>query len=353
MKRFIFGVLVGLLLAFLISSHTLPLPTLFSNENSQSISVKQLLQPPVPPDQSVNEISCIYGLSIGDSTNVVTKVLGEPDRKEKSAYGYIWWIYNRSLTDYVQVGVKDNRVVTIYSNAPTWTYQRVAVGTPITDVKKLFSLEPVVVFSYDDVKYSFNVSESFDGEKYLIIEDDLAVEIYVDKHANDTVSSIRFSDLQTLLTIGGYSVSMSYYGNPPANKAPVLSQADQESVDRANELQIFDLVNVVRLRNGLPILQWHEQAANVARSHTTDMLEAQFFSHVSPRNGQLSDRFEKAAIPYRLIGENIAYGQRDAIDVHEGWLNSIGHRENVLHETFQLLGVGASKTHYTQNFLTQ
>jgi uncharacterized protein YkwD len=59
----------------------------------------------------------------------------------------------------------------------------------------------------------------------------------------------------------------------------------------------------------------------------------------------------RSGITYKSAGENIAMGQFDAIEAHEGWMNSLGHRENILNKDFTMLGVGAKGEYYTQNFI--
>ncbi|HHY60717.1 MAG TPA: hypothetical protein GX504_08870, partial [Clostridia bacterium] len=107
-----------------------------------------------------------------------------------------------------------------------------------------------------------------------------------------------------------------------------------------------------RVQRGLPALEWNEEAAAVARDHSRDMRQTNFFSHNSPNTGTMADRLKKAGINYRAAGENIAFGQADAIHAHEGWMNSQGHRQNILNPEFKTLGVGVAGKYYTQNFVT-
>jgi uncharacterized protein YkwD len=66
----------------------------------------------------------------------------------------------------------------------------------------------------------------------------------------------------------------------------------------------------------------------------------------------VSDRFLSRDVPFRLAGENIAAKYIDGVASVEGWLNSEGHRHNLLHEEFTHLGVGVFQDYYTQNFMT-
>ena len=81
------------------------------------------------------------------------------------------------------------------------------------------------------------------------------------------------------------------------------------------------------------------------------MHDEQYFDHVSPVKGNLADRFNTGEVPFAMAGENIALKYVDGIAATEGWLNSEGHRVNLLHEEFTFLGVGVYEDYYTQNFL--
>jgi uncharacterized protein YkwD len=77
----------------------------------------------------------------------------------------------------------------------------------------------------------------------------------------------------------------------------------------------------------------------------------QYFDHVSPTKGGLAERLAQGNVSYLLAGENIAAKYIDGIAAIEGWLNSEGHRETLLHEEYNYLGVGVYEKYYTQNFV--
>lgn len=162
------------------------------------------------------------------------------------------------------------------------------------------------------------------------------------------------TDLETFLHSDlNYSAKITYSGTKKLPEKPQLSKAQQEAVTTAFERQIFDLANSTRVQRGLPPLEWNEKAAAVARSHSKDMLHTNFFSHTSPNTGNMADRLQQAGIKYRTAGKNIAHGQSDSINAHEGWMNSPGHRQNILNEDFKTLGVGVAGKYYTQVFVTE
>lgn len=122
-------------------------------------------------------------------------------------------------------------------------------------------------------------------------------------------------------------------------KAPAKTSSVQEI-----ERQVVILVNQVRKQNGLNELTLNEELSNVARIKAKDMAENNYFSHTSPTYGSPFDMIKQFGIGYRTAGENIAMGQTTAQKVFDGWMNSEGHRANILNPSFTQIGVG-----YTSN----
>ncbi|MGJ5893240.1 CAP domain-containing protein [Streptomyces niveiscabiei] len=121
------------------------------------------------------------------------------------------------------------------------------------------------------------------------------------------------------------------------------------------EAEVLELTNRERVRAGLGPLAPDGPLARAARAYCVDMAARAFYSHTSPEGTQPWDRAKAAGSAKRSIGENIACGQRSAAEVVEGWMNSPGHRANILKADFTHLGVGfagggPAGTYWTQLF---
>ena len=117
---------------------------------------------------------------------------------------------------------------------------------------------------------------------------------------------------------------------------------------------VLDLVNVERQNAGLAPLAWHDEAAEVAFAHSVDMDVRGYFEHTNPDGQQPWDRLSAAGVGWSTAGENIAMGYPTPESVMEAWMNSPGHRENILRESFTHLGVGVhdnGSIWWTQAFL--
>lgn len=124
----------------------------------------------------------------------------------------------------------------------------------------------------------------------------------------------------------------------------------------SHEQQVFDLVNKERASRGLALLKLNSELSRVARIKSQDMIDKKYFSHTSPTYGSPFDMMQQFGFKFSAAGENIAYGQKSAAEVMNSWMNSAGHRANILSEAYTTIGVGVAKTasgtlYWTQEFM--
>lgn len=130
-----------------------------------------------------------------------------------------------------------------------------------------------------------------------------------------------------------------------------LSSATAARVDKA----IVCRVNEERKRNGRKALKVNKSLAKAARAHTSDMAKRGYFDHVSPDGRNPSDRAKKAGYKNGFVGENIGAGPMTANGVMKLWMNSSGHKKNILSKSYKSIGVsgllgGKYGSLYTQVF---
>jgi len=119
------------------------------------------------------------------------------------------------------------------------------------------------------------------------------------------------------------------------------------------ERRVVELVNAERAEAGLAALKINEKLSSVAREKSSDMQRNGYFSHTSPTYGSPFDMLRKFGISYNTAGENIAMGYSSPEAVVNGWMNSAGHRANILSSAFTEIGVGhvANGNYWTQLFI--
>lgn len=119
------------------------------------------------------------------------------------------------------------------------------------------------------------------------------------------------------------------------------------------EQEVIRLVNEIRAENGLKALTYDWELSRVARYKSQDMKDNGYFSHTSPVYGTPFQMIKNFGISYRSAGENIAKGYSTPQAVVNGWMNSSGHRANILNANYTHIGVGyvASGNYWTQMFI--
>ncbi|MCP8615972.1 CAP domain-containing protein [Salirhabdus salicampi] len=119
------------------------------------------------------------------------------------------------------------------------------------------------------------------------------------------------------------------------------------------ERRVVELTNEERRNNGLSELKIDTQLSGIARTKSEDMQANNYFSHTSPTYGSPFDMIRDNGVDYQSAAENIAQGQQSPEEVVQSWMNSEGHRKNILTEEFTHIGVGheTEGNHWTQMFI--
>lgn len=133
----------------------------------------------------------------------------------------------------------------------------------------------------------------------------------------------------------------------------VLDIPQENSSVIAFENEVIRLVNEVRAEHGLQALTANWELSRVARYKSQDMADNRYFSHTSPTYGSPFQMIKNFGLSYRTAGENIAYGQSTPQAVVSAWMNSSGHRANILNSSYTQIGVGyvANGHYWTQMFI--
>ncbi|MGA9288649.1 MAG: CAP domain-containing protein [Anaerobacillus sp.] len=114
----------------------------------------------------------------------------------------------------------------------------------------------------------------------------------------------------------------------------------QESGLSEFEQQVVNLTNEERAKAGLPALEVDTELSKVAQAKSEDMRDNNYFAHNSPTYGSPFDMMNQFGVDYQSAGENIAKGQQTPEEVVNAWMNSEGHRKNIMNGSFTHIGVG-------------
>lgn len=257
---------------------------------------------------------------IGMTTASLYKKYGAPQRTEPSEYGFTWCVYSRDYKNYFMAGVRSGKVVAVYDTARTLSY-----GGSF----KLGSAKAAV-----RAKMGKPVSFVRSGNKIAILPNANQMDMF--PAGNCYV--IAFYD-----TLKGNRVtSVMVLPKADENRAMTGKQALSAQLVAAYQRISADLVNAARAKNGLRTLKTDAKDARLALSRSTDMRNRNYFSHYTPENKSPADLARKMGIRFTSLGENIAYGNNNAVFAHEAFMNSSAHRSNVLKSSYTKMGAGAA-----------
>ncbi len=194
------------------------------------------------------------------------------------------------------------------------------------------------------------------------IMDKLQTIAYTKTCNNSTAKNTNYSYIQSALNSffkSGSSAAKPAASKPSASKPATQKPASTPAVSgdyAAFQKRVVELVNAERAKNGLKPLTMNAQVNKTATLKSQDMAKLGYFDHNSPTYGSPFDMMKKYGISYRTAGENIAMGQTTPEQVMKGWMNSPGHRANILKASFTQIGVGVAKNssgrlYWTQQFI--
>lgn len=270
------------------------------NDNTKTVSIT------TQQNDNLEKIELSLGdkkVYTGEWVSNLKRDFGEPDRIEKSIYNLDWYIYNHDYSEFIMVAVKDEIVVGYYTNT------------------KGFVLN-------DKIRYDANYTDEENDEQIIV---------YKDSNNEDKIYAILV-------------VLLPYQYEQADNSQMFLDVQAKEC---------FDILNTFRTNYGMPILEWDDLLVQSAEAHCIDMAENGYFAHNSLDGTTHKDRILATGIKDTIAwGENLVAGKVFAVDTFHLWVNSLGHRVNMLRENFTHVGIssiykdGSIYTYYSgQNFV--
>jgi uncharacterized protein YkwD len=299
----------------------------------QNQDVAEKPQLAAPSEQSFS----IHNVELGDDRSEVEQQAGPAKRSSLNEYGVEWATYHEDYQNFFMAAYDEqNKVVGLYTNQDLLTSTNEITFKDSRESVLKMTNEPLESIQKGFVSYQIQNNQEYDT--FLI--DNNYVTIFYDKHDDNSVTAIQIIS-----------------GELEQNRRKFFTDESPE-LKEGFEYQLFDLTNAARVNHGLSVLSWDEAVRETARGHSVDMADNNYFSHTNLEGQSPFDRMTADGISYRMAGENLAMGQLSSIFAHEGLMNSLGHRENILQADFKSLAVGVafnaeSRPYYTENFLTK
>lgn len=158
----------------------------------------------------------------------------------------------------------------------------------------------------------------------------------VNKHLRDLGKIYPYERVQ--LPHGSEGESTNHHSG--ADVFEERNETPNGTTTSAQAEEILRLVNNERSKQGLQPLTLSEKLTSIANVKAADMRDRNYFDHTSPTYGSPFEMLQHFGVSYTAAGENIAAGQKTAEGVMTDWLNSSGHRANIMNKEYKELGVG-------------
>lgn len=262
----------------------------------------------------------------------IPKTTNETKMMVASEYDQDWHVYEQQYKNFTlklsgnnggYIAGKGRAIFGATTGKTTYNELKKELGKPLTKIKK-----GNVIYQLQDNK-----------EQLVYHIDGYFVTFFFDVHNNNKLRSVQYIRKDVEMKKDGY------YGQA------------SKTLRTGYEALMVELINESRVEFGLKPLTYDKGLTAEARQHSQDMIDHQFFSHTGSDGSQPHERMQAAGYQERMYAENIAYGQYSSIFAHEGLMNSLGHRKNILNPDLTHVGVGVAfdannVPYYTINFYT-
>lgn len=182
---------------------------------------------------------------------------------------------------------------------------------------------------------SYNVITTVNKNEYIRVFAGVG-EWYIVQTDSDYVGAVSRKYVRAIYPSSSGS---SNSGTGGSGSSGNTSSSTETSNMNSDEKEVFDLINKQRTNNGLAALKNDSELQRVARIKAQDMVDNNYFSHTSPTYGSPFDMLKSFKISYKTAGENIA-GNSSNSSVVTAWMNSSGHKANILNSNFNYTGIG-------------
>jgi|GEM_PF-5553559 Uncharacterized protein with SCP/PR1 domains len=267
-------------------------------------TIEQVIAVLMQTQPSTGEQSVMVGdlsVSLGENVARVVREFGQPTRIDKNKFGTQRYIYANNYEKFFMVGISNDKVVEIYTNAASLGYCTITSKT-----------------TYDTM--NFDNYKTYSWEKAVYEDDKYVLTVFFDCMDNRKVDAIY-------LRSSGLTEVSDFYGTG--------SEAYVES-------ELVDIINASRVKMGMLAFKRNSDADVVAKAHSDEMMSFLRSDYNSIRGLTPFQRMDEAGIKYGLAAENIfTEASGDAIEIYGWWISNVATRSNLLSKNFTDIGIGS------------
>ncbi len=244
-------------------------------------------------------------ITIGESIEELEKNWGKPNRIDKNTFDLDRYVYLGNYKNLFMVSVRDGKVVEFFTNSEKFSYQGVYGTGTLKDIKNIHYLDK-----------KRNRAEWKDDKVYAAF--------LLDNESN----------------IAGILVQAKDWSNG-------LRKRYDEKFHSSVSLEVFDMVNALRIKNGKAPLVVDSMAAKVAENHSHDMSKNSYVGYNNKDGKTPFERMSEGGIQFSMAAENVAKSDDDAVSIYHEWISTIGTKTNLLNGTLTHGGIGIYIENYT------
>ena len=284
-----------------------------------------------PELAQTDSLVAVHNVTLGMSKDEAQQKLGLPLRLMENEYGTDWHSYHQDYQNYVLLSYDEQGEVNgMFTNQDLISStEGFSMDSSKEEIRGLFGT-PLSSLQKGRVQYILDSRDEYD----LFETADSYTTVFYDVHEENTVTAVQVISKEL-----------------EDNRSEIYAEPSAE-IKQGYEFLLYELTNSARIQRQLPLLKWDEATMGTARKHSQDMADERYFSHTNQQGQSPFDRMKQDGISFFVAGENLAYGQYSAVFAHEGLMNSMGHRENIVKPDFGFLGVGVAFNSDNQPYFT-
>lgn len=339
---------IVLFLIFMVIAYSSPLinredsTALFKNYDAKQGNLKMKVDSKETPIKYNEEKS--IAKYIGKPFSLIEKKYGKPNRMYATPYEYDNYVYNKGQEGYLIVGVKADKVVRFYVAGNKIPVSPFTIDMPSDQVINRFDLQTEIMVESPIGKYQLSLAEDdLYSRPLLKISKGIYAQLTMDATTHK-LFSVSFMDSETLVKMRPYE---SVYDGD-IYEPPKFSDKQWVNMNRGMSLDVEELTNLYREKEGLNPLKLDKNLTTEAELHSKDMYENEFFNHESPDRGDLTTRLAHLNKNNVDEQENLAANYVDGIATFGAWLNSPNHLQKIRTEKANIMGVGGYRFYLTQ-----
>ncbi|SIO09300.1 Uncharacterized conserved protein YkwD, contains CAP (CSP/antigen 5/PR1) domain [Carnobacterium alterfunditum] len=199
---------------------------------------------------------------IGKNVESFTENFGDPKRIDPTIYGDEQWIFGEHETDYIQLGVKNGVITDLFALGSDLNVAPFEIGMSITEVFQIASFYPTYSVESQDKQVTLELTESDLNYRPLIAFDNQTFAVLMMDRSTNQITAVRYLDASSLLRLGVYDDGSVVNDDDSID----IDEANQKAISEANKKQVYEILNILRQRYELSVLNASEALSEAAQT---------------------------------------------------------------------------------------